>query len=81
MFAAQAPLPDEDYHYGLGWFVETDDQGRRRVWHTGGAMGGSGVLLFYPERDLVVATLANAGDVPHFDLAQEMARRLIEGAQ
>ena len=78
MFAAQAPLPDEPHHYGLGWYVETDDQGRRRVWHTGGAMGGSGVVLFYPERELVVATLANAGDVPHLDLAQEMARRLTE---
>ena len=81
MFAAQADIPDEPYHYGLGWFVGTDDQGRRRIWHTGGAVGGSGVVLFYPERDLVVATLANASDVPHLDLAQEMARRLIEGPQ
>ncbi|MFB6247169.1 MAG: serine hydrolase domain-containing protein [Salinibacter sp.] len=81
MLTVQAPLPDEPYHYGLGWFVDTDDQGRRQVWHTGGAVGGSGVVLFYPERALVVATLANASDVPHLDLARKMARRLIEGAQ
>lgn len=78
LFAPQASIEDESYHYGLGWFVGTDDQGRERVWHTGGAMGGSGVVLFYPDRELVVATLANASDVPHFDLAKEMARRLLD---
>ncbi len=80
MFAVQADLPDEPYHYGLGWRVGTDDEGRRQVWHTGGAVGGSGVVLFYPDRELVVATLANASEVPHLDLAREMARRLIEGS-
>lgn len=77
MFAPQAPVEDESYHYGLGWFVDEDDQGRRRVWHTGGAMGGSGVVLFYPDRELVVATLANASDVPHYDLAEEMTKVLL----
>ncbi len=77
MFAPQASIEDESHHYGLGWFVGKDDQDRRRIWHTGGAMGGSGVVLFYPERELVIATLANASDVPHLDLAEEMARVLL----
>ncbi|MFB6098687.1 MAG: serine hydrolase domain-containing protein, partial [Salinibacter sp.] len=77
MFSTQAEIEDESYHYGLGWFVGTDDQGRRRVWHTGGAVGGSGVVLFYPERELIIATLANASDVPHLDLADRMATLLL----
>jgi len=80
MFAPQAPIEDEPYHYGLGWYVGADDQDRRRIWHTGGAMGGSGVVLFYPDRELVIATLANASGVPHLDLAERMAR-LLTGAE
>jgi CubicO group peptidase (beta-lactamase class C family) len=78
LFAPEAPIEDESHHYGLGWFVEKDDQGRRRVWHTGGAMGGSGILAFFPEREMVIATLANASSVPHSDLAEEMAEILLD---
>lgn len=81
MFSPQAEIEDEPYHYGLGWYVRTDDQGRRRVWHTGGAMGGSGVVLFYPERELVIATLANTSGVPHSDLAEKMAAILLGDEQ
>lgn len=34
--------------YGIGWGSTTDDQGRRRVGHTGGAMGGTSNLIIYP---------------------------------
>lgn len=77
MFAPQAPVEDASNHYGLGWRVDEDDQGRQVVWHTGGAMGGSGVVRFYPDRDLVVATLANTSGVPHSDLAEEMTNILL----
>lgn len=79
LFAPEAPLEDEPYHYGLGWRSNPDtDQGRHRVWHTGGAMGGSGIVTFYPNRELVITTLANASDVPHSDLTKEMTRILLE---
>lgn len=81
MFTPHAEIEDESYHYGLGWFVGEDDQGRRRIWHTGGAMGGSGVVLFYPDEELVISTLANASDVPHLDLAEHMAQSLLGGTE
>lgn len=81
MVAPQAEIEDESYHYGLGWFVGEDHQGRRRIWHTGGAMGGSGVVLFYPDRDLVITTFANTSDVPHLDLAEQMAQMLLRSAE
>lgn len=81
MVSPQAAVEDESYHYGLGWFVGQDAQGHRRIWHTGGAMGGSGVVLFYPQRELVIATLANTSNVPHLDLAERMAEILLKGMQ
>jgi len=45
--------------YALGWVVQTDSAGRRVVYHTGGAMGGGGVLYFYPHDGTVVAILGN----------------------
>lgn len=79
LFAPQPPNQDADSYYALGWRVGRDDQGRRRISHTGGAMGGSGVVMFYPDRQMVVATLANASDVPHSDLADRMMKVLLNG--
>ncbi|HKJ92139.1 MAG TPA: serine hydrolase domain-containing protein [Longimicrobiales bacterium] len=45
--------------YALGWRVETDAAGHRVVYHTGGAMGGGGVLYFYPDDGVAVAILGN----------------------
>ena len=46
--------------YGIGWSVSTDQRGRRRVGHTGGAMGGTATLQIYPEQKLVIAILVNS---------------------
>ena len=46
--------------YGIGWFVNTDAAGRRRVFHSGGSVGGTAFLLIYPEQDLIVALLVNS---------------------
>ncbi len=46
--------------YGLGWRSGVDDAGRRWVGHTGGAMGGTGNLLIFPEQHLVIALLVNS---------------------
>ena len=50
--------------YGMGWVTSTDPAGRRVVAHTGGSVGGRAVLVLYPEHDVVVAMLANAGHAP-----------------
>ncbi len=46
--------------YGLGWSIVTEPGGRRRVGHTGGAMGGTASLQIYPEERLVIAMLVNS---------------------
>lgn len=46
--------------YGIGWFTDTDAAGRRRVFHSGGSVGGTAYLLIYPNDDLIVAVLVNS---------------------
>lgn len=44
--------------YGLGWAI-SDDNGVRRVSHTGGMPGVNTVLAFYPDAGVAVVALAN----------------------
>ncbi len=46
--------------YGIGWTVERDSLGNRRVRHSGGSVGGTAHLILYPEARLVVAVLVNS---------------------
>lgn len=46
--------------YGIGWTVERDSLGRRRVRHSGGSVGGTAHLIIYPDDSLVVALLVNS---------------------
>jgi serine beta-lactamase-like protein LACTB len=46
--------------YGIGWSVTVESNGRRRVGHTGGAMGGTATLQIYPDQRLVIAILVNS---------------------
>jgi CubicO group peptidase (beta-lactamase class C family) len=46
--------------YGIGWNIQTDSLGRRRIFHTGGSMGAISILAVYPEQRLVVAITDNS---------------------
>jgi serine beta-lactamase-like protein LACTB len=50
----------EPTEYGIGWIVETDSLGRRRVRHSGGSVGGTAQLVIYPDQNVVVALLVNS---------------------
>ena len=52
----------KDTDYGIGWTVDRDAKGRRRVRHSGGAMGGTANLVIYPDSRLVVALLVNSDE-------------------
>jgi len=47
-------------NYGIGWFVDTDKAGRRRVFHSGGSVGGTAFVLIYPDQDLILSLLVNS---------------------
>ena len=46
--------------YGIGWTIERDSLGRRRVRHSGGSVGGTAHLIIYPDQRVVVAVLVNS---------------------
>ena len=59
--------------YGIGWSRGEQD-GLDAVWHTGGAMGGSTVLLLVPGDRIAVAILTNISSVRHTGTAAALAR-------
>jgi len=63
----------EETGYGIGWRVGERD-GRREIHHTGGAMGGSTVLILYPDDGVAVAVLTNVGGAPATAIARPVAR-------
>jgi CubicO group peptidase (beta-lactamase class C family) len=72
MWTPQKNAAGEEIQYGIGWFVRPGD-GRRQVWHTGGAVGGSTMLLILPAEKVVVAVLTNLGNANPAQPAREIA--------
>jgi serine beta-lactamase-like protein LACTB len=64
--------------YGLGWHVETDKEGRRWAYHSGGATGGAAFVLRAPADGFAIVLLCNLerpGDLKK--LSMDMARSLL----
>ncbi len=79
LWTSQETREGERTGYGIGWreaFVE----GRRVVWHTGGAVGGTTVLTIYPEEGVVVAVLANIDGAGQVENSRAMADLFLKAA-
>ena len=63
--------------YGIGWSVRRDSAGRLVIGHTGGAMGGTGNFIIYPEQHLVLALLINS-DVTFLGLLPKIGERFLQ---
>jgi serine beta-lactamase-like protein LACTB len=59
LFTSQRTPDGKDTGYGIGWNIGTDREGRRRVGHGGGSVGGTSSLIVYPNEKVVVAMQAN----------------------
>lgn len=59
LFAPQRTASGESTAHGLGWQVNVDRSGRRRLVQSGRTVGGRSVVVLVPERKLTVALLAN----------------------
>lgn len=60
LWTSQHTTDGRETGYGMGWFVDHDPAGRRRVYHSGGSVGGTAYLLIYPDEKLVLALLVNS---------------------
>jgi CubicO group peptidase (beta-lactamase class C family) len=64
MFTSQKTNDGKETGYGIGWNIARDAQGHRILFHTGGSVGGTSVLLLHPETGVVVAITANLSGAP-----------------
>ena len=55
----EAPETAPGQSYGLGWAITADDNGYRRISHTGGMPGVSTVLNLYPSEGVAIVVLIN----------------------
>ena len=72
LWTPQATTDGESTGYGIGWRSRIEE-GRREVWHTGGAVGGSTILLIRPDHRLVVSVLTNLEDAGPIRVARDIA--------
>jgi CubicO group peptidase (beta-lactamase class C family) len=63
--------------YGLGWSIARDDNGFRRISHSGGMPGVATVLNLYPSENLAVVVLTNKSDGAPFRIAEEIAATVL----
>jgi CubicO group peptidase (beta-lactamase class C family) len=59
LWTSQRTRDGQATEYGIGWGVDADARGRRRISHSGGSVGGTANLLIYPAERLVVAVPVN----------------------
>ncbi len=60
LWTSQRTASGLETHYGIGWSVDADPAGRRRISHGGGSVGGTAFLVIYPDQELIVAVLVNS---------------------
>jgi len=77
LWTSQHTTDGKETGYGMGWFTDHDPAGRRRVFHSGGSVGGTAYLLIYPEQRLVLALLVNS-DRTFVRAAPRIAERFLD---
>ena len=65
--------------YGIGFNNRKDKSGRQWIGHSGGSVGGTSMLLIYPEEELVVVTLVNMSSAQMDNLAFRIAEIILSG--
>ena len=72
LWTSQLTRDGERTGYGIGW-RENLEEGRRVISHTGGAVGGTTVLVIYPAEGVVIAVLTNIQGASQTGNARQIA--------
>lgn len=79
MYTLGALTDGSKIEYVLGWRVQVDPQGRRWIWHNGGATGGTTFLLRHPDDQLAVAIMCNVESAGNLGaLARQVAEAVLK---
>lgn len=76
LFKSQQTTDGKATNYGLGWRSGEDKKGRQWIGHSGGSVGGTTMMLMYPEDKIIVVTLVNLTRAKTGDLAFRLANQL-----
>lgn len=58
--------------YGMGFSIGTSINQTPKIYHTGGGVGASSILLIYPEEQMVIAVLTNKTGIKMEDFGNEL---------
>ena len=59
LFTEQKTVEGKGVGYGFGWFIQSDDDGRLLLGHSGGSVGGTSLMLIQPDTGVVIVGLIN----------------------
>ncbi len=79
LFTAQRTTEGEDTGYGFGWRVQTGQDGRPYLAHSGGSVGGTSLLIMQPDLGVVVAGTINLSSAD-LDIITEVLKLFVEAA-
>lgn len=74
---SQATSEGKPTNYGIGWRLGMDKKNRSWIGHSGGSIGGSSMMLVYPEHEIVVVTLINQSRANASELALKLANQIL----
>jgi serine beta-lactamase-like protein LACTB, mitochondrial len=63
--------------YGIGFFRDSDSNGRTYFGHSGGSVGGTSNMVIYPKEKVVVVIIVNMSNGSFGDLAQNIGNHFI----
>lgn len=81
LFKTQYTTDGKATNYGLGWRSGEDKKGRKWIGHSGGSVGGTTMMLIYPDENIIVVTLVNLSRAKTGDLAFRLANQLFPISQ
>lgn len=62
LFTSQKTAGGKNTDYGIGWFITKNKHGHVLWWHSGGAVGGTSILMIDPATRIVLVMCANLTD-------------------
>ena len=72
---SQQTKDGKNTNYGIGWRSGSDKKDRSWFGHTGGSVGGSSILIIYPNENIIVAMAINLSRAQHGNLAFRVAEQ------
>ncbi|GAB3162724.1 serine hydrolase [Telluribacter humicola] len=75
----QKTVKDRQGTIGLNWHIDRTSTGGHEIWHTGGTLGFTSYVVFYPEQKLGIVLLANESDPSTQSQLIQITNKIVSG--